>query len=153
MKDSILKATLTGIIGALITNTVMYVMILLGLKTATPWQVAADIFLTPSYINTASGVIIGLIGTVSLGITSAFLILLVLRWTGYDYAVLKGIITVNALNFITMGLFMPILKIAPQVQKQPTTLYLALFSLTLAGAVMAFALKKFQRIQTNSSLS
>lgn len=142
MKDSVVQVTIAGIIGAIIMDAVMYLLILLGVNTAAPWEVAADVFLTPGSINTASGVILGLIGTIALNVVAAALTLFLCKLTGFDHAVLKGIIAINAFGFITIGLFMPLLKIAPQVQQQPLTNYLALLILSIIGGIQAYILKK-----------
>jgi len=143
MRDSALQVTIAGIIGAAVMDLLMYLLLLFGVKTTSPWLVAADVFLAPGYINTASGVVIGLIGTVALSTAAAVAVYLILKITGYDYAVLKGILTVNAFGFITMGMFMPTLKIAPQVQSQPVTNFMALLVLTITGTAIAMALRIF----------
>lgn len=142
VKDSAVKVTIAGIAGSLVMNLIMYLIILLGIKTTSPWSIAANIFLTQSYVNTPAGIVIGLIGTVALNIASAIIILFVLNRTGYDYAILKGILSINALSFVTMGLFMPLLKISPHVRNQPLTNYLALGVLTITGIIIAVVLKK-----------
>lgn len=143
MRDSVVQVTAAGFIGAVVMDVFMYLILLLGVKITSPWYVAADVFLTPKYINTISGVIIGLIGTLALSIAGAVIMYLIFKITGYDYAVLKGVLSVNAFTFVAMGLFMPLLKIAPQIQSQPVTNFLALLALTITGSVMAFVLKKF----------
>lgn len=142
MKDSVVQVTFAGIIGALVMDLIMYLVILLGVRTTGPWVIAADVFLTPDYVYSVSGTIIGLIGTVALNVTAAAMILLLCKLTGFDYAVLKGILTVNAFSFITMGLFMPLLNIAPQIRQQPVTNYLALLVLSIIGGIEAYILKK-----------
>lgn len=143
MKDSAVQVTVTGIIGSVVINSIMYLFLLFGVKTTPPWKIAANVFLTTKYLDTASGVILGLIGTIALGIAAASLILLILKWTGYDYAVLKGILTTNAFGFLTIGLFMKLLKISPWITSEPVTNYLALITLTIAGALMSTILKTY----------
>ncbi|MHB9095872.1 MAG: hypothetical protein ACYC21_14495 [Eubacteriales bacterium] len=151
MKDSALQVTVTGIIGSIVIDLIMFLVLLSGVKVTPPWEIAANVFLTTKYLDTASGVILGLIGTIALGIASASLILLILKWTGYDYAVLKGILVTNAFGFLTMGLFMTLLKISPWIKSETVTNYLALIVLTIAGAVMSTILKIYGvRIQSNS---
>jgi len=142
MKDSVVKATVAGIIGAIIMDVVMYLFILLGVNTTAPWVIAADVFLTPDSIYTAPGLILGVVGTVALNVAAAALTLFLCKLTGFDYAVLKGILSTNAFGFVTIGLFMPLLKIAPQVQQQPVTNYLALLILSVIGAIQGYILKK-----------
>lgn len=142
MKDSVVQVTIAGIIGALVMDAIMYLVIVLGVNTTAPWVIAAYVFLAPESVYTVSGTILGLVGTVALNTAAAALTLLLCRLTGFDYAILKGIIIANAFGFITMGLFMPLLNIAPQIRHQLITNYLALLVLTVVGALDAFILKK-----------
>lgn len=136
VKDSVLQVTVAGLIGAAVMNLVMYALLFLGLDVTMPWAIAADVFLTAQLAGTPLGIAIGLVGTVALSIASAALLPLVLVWTGLDFAILKGILATNAFSFVTMGLFMPLLRISPQVQRQPLTNLVALGILTVTGAVM-----------------
>ncbi|MEW6243598.1 MAG: hypothetical protein AB1497_04900 [Bacillota bacterium] len=138
--------TVTGTVGAAVMNLLVLLLILLGVPTVSPWAVAADVFLTKVMGNTPAGTLIGLIGTLALNIFSAFLILLVLRWSGYDFAIIKGVLTINAFSFVTMGLFMPPLRIAPQVQVGPVTNLVALTVLTITGGLIAGLLRRFHTI-------
>ena len=142
MKDSVIQVTFAGIIGALVMDVIMYLVILLGVNATAPWVVAAYVFLSPEHVYTVSGTIIGLIGTVALNVAAAALTLLLCRLTGFDYAVFKGIIAVNAFSFITIGLFMHLLNIAPQIRQQPISNYLALLVLSMIGGMDAYILKK-----------
>lgn len=144
MKDSVVQVTTAGIIGAFVLDVIMYLVASLGVKTAVPWEVAADVFLTPGYVHTAAGTVLGLIGTAALNIAAAALTLILFKLTGFDHAVLKGVIITNAFGFITLGLFMPLLNIAPQIQQQPVTNYLALAVLTIIGSVNGYVLKKLR---------
>ncbi|MBS4031583.1 MAG: hypothetical protein KGZ63_09205 [Clostridiales bacterium] len=143
MRDSVVQVTVSGLIGAFIINSSIYILQLLGINVLAPWLIAANVFLEQDLVTTTLGIIIGLVGTVGLSIASATIILLLLRWTGYDYAILKGIIGVNAFSFSTMGLFMPLLNITPSIRSQPLTNIIALSVLTLTGAILGALLKRF----------
>lgn len=142
MRDSILICTILGVIGSILINTIMYLALLSGLSVTPPWEIAADVFLESNLVNSPLGLLIGLTGTIALSITTAILILIVFNLTGSDYSILKGIVTANALGFVTMGLFMPLLKISPNVQSQPLTNIFALLNLSIIGAVMSYIIKK-----------
>jgi hypothetical protein len=144
MKDSIVKVTITGIIAAIFMSIVVYLFLLFGLEISTPWEIAADVFLVQELVLTPIGTLLGFIGTIALNIASAGGILLILIWTGFDYPVLKGIVVTNAMGFGGMGLFMPLLKIYPQIQNEPLTNLAALFILTLTGALMGYILNKYR---------
>ncbi|HEX3046343.1 MAG TPA: hypothetical protein VHY08_16415 [Bacillota bacterium] len=138
-------STLGGLLGAVLINGLTYFFRLLGVQTSTPWEIAANVFLNPRYIHTLSGALIGLIGTVALSIGTALLIAFVLKWTGFNLAWLKGIICANAFGFISMGLFMNLLHIWPQIRNEPGTNLVAFLNLSLLGIVQAILLKKWQR--------
>lgn len=144
MKDSVVKVTVSGIVGGIVIDFIMFAALLLGVRTTTPWKIAANVFLTTKYLDTTAGIILGLFGTIGLGIAAAGLVLLILKWTGYDYAILKGVLTANAFGFISMGLFMSLLKISPWIKNEPVTNFMALFCLTVSGAVMATILKSYE---------
>lgn len=143
MRDSIARGTLAGLAGAVVMNLIMYLIVFLGVNTLQPWQIAADVFLTWEQVNTPLGMIIGLIGSLALSIASALLTVFVLEWTGYDFAILKGIITTNSFGFVTMGLFMPLLKITPQIQAEPVTNLLGFVNLTIMGTITSLITKHF----------
>lgn len=143
MKDSIGAATVAGIIGAVLMDFLVYALMILGIPIITPWNVAADVFLKWDEVNTDLGLLLGVIGTIALGVATAILIVLLIKLTGKDFAILKGIIAANTVGFGSMGLFMPLLNIAPQIQSQPLTNLLAVAILTIAGATMSYFLNKY----------
>jgi hypothetical protein len=143
LKDSVVQVTVSGLIGSFVINITIYILQVLGVNVLSPWLIAANVFLVSDQVTTMLGIVIGLIGTIGLSVASAAIILAILRWTGYDYAILKGIIGINAFSFIMMGLFMPLLNIAPEVRSQPLTNIIALSVLTLTGAILGAILKRF----------
>lgn len=146
MRDTITTGTVSGIIGAIMLNTFVYLLRLFGVKTSTPWDVAADVFLTPTQIPTMSGLFIGLVATMALGVGSAILITLILKAGGPENAWLKGMLAANAVGFGTMAL-MPPLGIAGHVQNEPITNIVALAGLSLFGIVASYLIVKLGRIQ------
>ncbi|MCW3491599.1 hypothetical protein [Dethiobacter alkaliphilus] len=147
MKDSVVQVTVFGIIGTVIINALIYALQVMGVNVLAPWLISANVFLEPELAQTTLGIIIGLVGTAGLGIASAAIILLLLHWTGKDYAILKGIVGINAFSFITMGLFMPLLNIAPQVRADPLTNIVALSVLSVAGAIIGALLQQYAEIK------
>ncbi|XCH79157.1 MAG: hypothetical protein WHF31_00305 [Candidatus Dehalobacter alkaniphilus] len=143
MKDPIGAATIAGIIGAIIMDFLSYILIALGIPMTSPWNIAADVFLSWSLINSPIGIFLGIVGTMALGIGTTILLVIVMKMTGKDFAVLKGIIVANTVGFASMGLFMPLLNIAPQIQSQPLTNLFALIILTIFGVIVSFILKKY----------
>lgn len=144
MKDPIGAATIAGIIGSIIMDFLVYILIALGIPMTSPWNISADVFLNWSLVNTPIGIFLGIVGTMALGIGTTILLVIVMKMTGKDFAVLKGIIVANAVGFASMGLFMPLLNIAPQIQSQPLTNLFALIILTIFGVTTSFILNKYE---------
>lgn len=138
-------STLAGLLGAALVNGLTYFFRWLGIPTGTPWEIASNIFLNPQYIHTTPGIIIGLTATVALSTAIALVISFVLKWTGYNMAWLKGIICADAFGFITLGLFMNLLHIWPQIRNEPGTNMAALIILSILGIVQALLLKKWRQ--------
>lgn len=143
LTDLFLIATFTGVIGGVIVDALTYLYVLIGIPTSTPWQIAADVFLDPPYLHTPSGIALGIIMTLALGIGTAFVVVLALKTTGREYAVLKGVLISNALSFINLGFTLPLLNIWPQIHREPITFYVAMVNLTILGVVLGYLIKKW----------
>ncbi|HEX7713157.1 MAG TPA: hypothetical protein VF531_03980 [Bacillota bacterium] len=137
-------STLAGIIGAAFVNIATYIFRFLGVKTSTPWEIGASVFLNPGFIHTVSGVVIGLTASVALSTAVALVIAYVLKWTGPNQAWLKGIICADGLGFINLGFFMRFLDIWPQIRNEPGTNLMALTVLSILGIIQALLLKNWQ---------
>ncbi|MCM1565226.1 MAG: hypothetical protein NC238_04535 [Dehalobacter sp.] len=143
MKDPVGAATVAGIIGTIIMGFLSYILIASGIPLTSPWNIAADVFLSWSQVNSPIGIFLGIVGTMALGIGTTILLVIVIKMTGKDFAILKGVIAANAVGFASMGFFMPLLNIAPQIQSQPLTNLFALIILTIFGMITSFILKKY----------
>lgn len=139
-------AFLAGLIGAIVVDGLTYLFLILGIKTSTPWEIAASVFLNTPLIYTLMGTIIGVIGTIALSTATSLLLAWLLSATGDKHAWLKGLITANALGFINLGLFMPLLNIWPQIRNEPATNFVALFILSVMGIILSLLLKKWNKV-------
>ncbi|WP_347487885.1 hypothetical protein ABDB91_11630 [Desulfoscipio sp. XC116] len=149
MQDVLIRSLAAGLVGALIVDGLTFAALLLGIPTSTPWEIAADVFLVSSIINSPLGLTLGLIGTFFLSTVSAALILLLMRITGGDHPALKGIAATYSIGFVTLGFFMPLLGIAPWVQREPVTYLVALFVFAVLGAVQGLLLAKSALISSH----
>ncbi|ADG81801.1 hypothetical protein Tfer_0967 [Thermincola ferriacetica] len=141
-RDTVAAGTWIGIWGTVLIILLSYLEMTFGILNTPPWNIAADVFLTSANIKTLYGLIIGMAGTLALGIATTLFIAAILRLTGTDYAWLKGVIVANAIGFGTMGLFMPMLNISENIQSEPWTNILALLDLTIFGLFTGYMLKK-----------
>ena len=134
-KDTAYLATLAGAIGAVVVDGLTLLERLAGVPTRTPWEVGARVFLRSGLAKTAGGILFGLIISLAMSITGAFLLALFFQVFGEDHAVLKGVLVFNALGLVTLGLLAPILGIAPLLRGDLTTHFVAVINLSLLGAV------------------
>lgn len=143
MRDSVLGATIAGVVGAVVVDGLTALARAAGLPIAAPWRIAADVFLTSDLIVTPLGTILGIIGTLALSTATAITILLVLGRTGCDLAWLKGLVCANGFGFLSLGAIMPALDIYPAIQHQALTNLAALVGLSLLGMVQALFLARW----------
>jgi hypothetical protein len=141
LNDIFYASTVTGVIGGILVNGLTYLCLLIGIPSSTPWQIGADIFLDPPLINTPAGLILGVIVSFALSFGTAFVICLALQATSRKFAPLKGIIISNALNFINLGLILPLLNVWPQIHHEPATYFVAMVVLTIQGTVLGYLLR------------
>ncbi|NLG83833.1 MAG: hypothetical protein GX493_04325 [Firmicutes bacterium] len=135
MRDIAYVSTLTGFIGAVVVDGLTFLQRAAGLPTQTPWGVGARVFLRPELARSPGGIVFGLRVSLAMSIAGAFFLALFLRGFGYDHAVLKGVLVLNALGFITLGLFGPLVGIAPLLRGDLVTNFVAVVNLSVLGAV------------------
>lgn len=142
MRDIAPISMFAGLAGAAAVDGLTLLERVLGVRTRTPWGVAADIFLEPAQAHTAAGTVLGLVATVALSTAVAMLIYGFLRVSGHDYALLKGSMAALAVGFVTMGFFAPLLGIAPQIRGDLVSNYTALVNLTVLGAWQGWLIRR-----------
>lgn len=140
MRDSVLGVAVTGFVGAAAVDTLSFLSHRLGMNPKDSWEIAAEIFLRGVPARTPVGIILGLIATVGLSMAAAGLTLLLLRWTGTDFAWLKGTVGANVFGFVTLGLFMPLLHIWPAMRDYPLAYVAALINLSIMGLIQGLLL-------------
>lgn len=135
MRDIAYVSTLAGIIGAAVVDGLTLLQRAAGIPTQTPWGVGAQVFLRPELVRTPGGIVLGLLVSLAMSIAGAFLVALFLRGFGPEHAVLKGVLVLNALGFITLGFFAPLLRVAPALRGDLVTNFVAVVNLSVVGAV------------------
>lgn len=143
MKDTIAVGTFAGTIGIAILDLSTFISRMAGIRTSTPWDVATLVFLNPRYLGTVSGYIVGLSGSLAMGIAIGIITALVIRISGHDYALLKGVLVAEAIGFVTLGFFAPLLGIAAFLKNEPATNIFALVNLFIFGLVVGFVIKRY----------
>lgn len=145
LRDIAPVSLIAGLAGAAAVDGLTLAERALGVRTLTPWGVAADIFLAPALARTAAGTVLGLVGTVALSTAVAMIIYGFLRVSGADFAALKGAMAANAVGFVTLGFFAPLLGIAPQIRGDLVTNYTALVNLTVLGLWQGWLIRRMLR--------
>ena len=135
MRDIAYVSTLAGLAGAAAMDGLTFLQRAAGIPTQTPWGVGARVFLRPDLARGPGGVLLGLLVSLAMSIIGAFLVALFLRAFGTDHAALKGILVLDALGFITLGLFAPLIGIASSLRGDLVTNLVAVVNLTVLGAV------------------
>ncbi|CAA7603316.1 Hypothetical protein DEACI_4139 [Acididesulfobacillus acetoxydans] len=145
MRDSIVGIFIGSLIGAAVINGFSLLFYVLGISPFTAGAVAAEIFLRNNLVHTPSGIFIGLVATTALSFGTATLTWLILRWTGKDWAWLKGIIAAQAFTFLGVGLFMPLLGIAPSFRNYGLAHIAALANMIFLGLAQGLWLVYWQQ--------
>lgn len=145
MRDAAYVSTVAGLAGGVVVNGLTYVQRMSGIRTMTPWGVAAKVFLRPDLAATAAGTILGLIVSMGMSVAAAFLVYLFLRLAGRDYALLKGVLIAESLGFGTLGLFPSLLGIAGELRSSPTTYFVALVNLAALGLTLGWLTARLMR--------
>lgn len=143
MKDTFTIGTLAGTLGSLFLDLVSFLARLTGIRTSTPWDVAASVFLNQQYIGTVSGYIVGLAGSLALGVAAGIATAFLLRFTGNDYYMIKSIIIAESFGFAGIGFFAPLLGVAKFLRNEPATNIFALFGLLVFGLVCGFVIMRY----------
>lgn len=146
MKDIIATGTIAGIVGSTVIDFIAYLSRLGGLNTSTPWDVASLVFLNARYLGTASGYIIGIIGSIALGIAGGVITAIIIKITGSDYAWLKGVLVAETIGFAGLGFFAPLLGFAGFLRFQPTTNIFAVVDLCIFGLIVGYVIKRYAKI-------
>ncbi|GAW91348.1 hypothetical protein [Calderihabitans maritimus] len=146
MKDTFLVGSLAGIIGTLAMDLLSVVATLLKIPHSTAIGVAADIFLVRQLLGTPAAWLIGIAGHLVIGMVGGIFTAYLLRYTGRDYAIFKGILLAWIIGMGTVGFVMPLLKISPQIQREAFTNLFAVVSLAVYGGITAYLIARFGKI-------
>ena len=110
VEDTFLITLISGISATILQMIIHWTLFLTGITSQNPSIFHARL-LTNRMNITVSEIILGAIGNIAAGCAFAFLIILLLKFTGIDYALLKGTITglINAMIqfYLLTRLFTP----------------------------------------------
>lgn len=89
--DTIVRGSIAEFIATIVYGVINWILFLLGALPSTLTHYAA-VFLTPpgTAISTLT-LFLGLVGNIMAGSLSGVILAYLLKWTGYDYSLIKGI--------------------------------------------------------------
>lgn len=90
MKDTIILGSISGIIANLLKTIIAWVFNILGLTKFTFIHINAGYFVDERFVKTPIGLATGVIGDFTMAAFLGVLIVLTLKLTGTDYAIIKG---------------------------------------------------------------
>jgi len=91
IRDTITIGSIAGTIATLSFITFNYLVKLLGFQFTSTWEATASIFLSNDLIHTPIGYFVGSLGQFVVGASGGIFAAFILKFTGYDYYILKGL--------------------------------------------------------------
>lgn len=147
VKDTIAIGTLAGIIATLIFLTVNYLFKLLGYQFTSTWEATAGLFLSPQLIHTPLGYLVGFLGQYSIGISGGICMAYILKFTGYDYYILKGLGTGILYWVAGVAIIGRILNVTQKLADEPVTNFLIILDLLIFGIISALIIVKLGNLK------
>lgn len=141
-KDAIIAGVLAGWMGNVVKETLTWVFHFMGWVRYTFVHIAAGFYYSMENIDAPLSLVTGAITDWTLAGTFGVLLLLLLRLTGEDYAIVKGIGFSSLVYVITFGIGMA-LDITRATLITPLPDFLLLLSHLAIGGVSGWALKRY----------
>ena len=143
IRDTITIGSIAGIIATLIFISVNYIFKLMGFQLTSTWEATAKIFLASNLIHTPLGKIVGVFGEYVIGASGGIIMAYILKFTGYDYYLLKGL-GMGALFWIVgVGIIGKLINLTPKIADEPITNFLIMLDLIIFGIISALIIVKF----------
>lgn len=143
-KDTIILGTIAGLIGNIPKTIIDWTMHSLGLVRYTFAHIAAGYFVSIKYIDNPVSLATGFISDFIMAGFLGSLFLIILRISGKDYPVTKGILFSAILYVILYGLGMA-LNLTRVTLATPLPNLLLLLPHLVFGATMGFFLKRYDQ--------
>ncbi len=147
MRDTIMIGTIAGFVANLTMVSFALTVKLFGFKFITTWETAANIFLAPKLIHTPTGYFIGVLAQLVLGAIFGITVAYVLRLTGKDFYILKGIGVGAVIWLASIGLFMRFLHIEIHGRSEAFTNIMAVIEFVILGIVNSTIIAKYAKFR------
>lgn len=146
MRDTVTIGAIGGVISTVIFEvTDIVIAYLLGFNYTPAWHAGANIYLNPDLIQTPAGILIGLTNSLFLGGSLGVLIAIVIRISGKDYYLIKGVGTALMWRMGTFGILAPVAQLTPHMKGEIGTQLLALLNFIIIGSVTSIIVAKYMK--------
>lgn len=143
IRDTITIGSIAGIIATLVFISVNYIFKLLGYQFTSTWESTAGIFLSNNLVHTPLGFIIGFLGQFVIGASGGIIMAYILKFTGYDYYILKGLGMGAFYWLVGVGIIGKIINMTQQIADEPVTNFLIILDLTIFSIISVLIIKKY----------
>lgn len=145
MRDTITIGAIAGLISTTVMTVIVWAVRLLGHQFITPWETATHIFLVRRLIHTPIGYLVGFTGNFTLGAIFGVIMAYILRFTGKDFYILKGIGLGAVVWLTSIGFFMHLLSIRIEGRSDPLSNLMAIIEFNIMGIITSYIIQKYAR--------
>lgn len=150
IRDTITIGSIAGIIATLVFISVNYIFKLLGYQFTSTWEATAGIFLASNLIHTPLGKIVGFLGEYIVGASGGITMAFILKFTGYDYYILKGLGMGALFWLVGVGIIGKLINLTPKIADEPLTNFLIILDLIIFGIISALIIVKYGDVKQKS---
>jgi hypothetical protein len=147
MRDTITMGSIAGLISTAVMTFYHWLFRFFGFKFIDTWETAANIFLNRSLVHTPFGICIGFFGQFILGSIFGTTVAYTLRLTGKDYHWLKGVGVGAMIWFVSVGLFMKLLRLELEGRGQLFTNLMTIIDFIILGTIDSIIIAKYARFK------
>ena len=141
--DTITIGSIAGITATFSFLTVNYIFKIVGFQFTSTWEATASIFLSNNLIHTLFGYFVGFLGQYTIGAGGGVIMAYVLKFTGYDYYILKGL-GIGGFSWIfTVGIIGKLINLTTQFANEPFTIFLIILDLVIFGLASVLIITKY----------
>ncbi len=142
VRDTIVAGALAGWMGNVVKEALTWTFYLMGWTRYTFVHIAAGFYYSAENLNAPLSLVTGAITDWTIATTFGVMLLLILRYTGTDYAVFKGIAFGSLFYVLAFGIGMA-LDITRATLVTPLPDFLLLMAHLVIGGVAGWALEKY----------
>jgi len=143
VRDTLTIGSIAGITATFSFLTVNYIFKLAGFQFTSTWEATASIFMSYNLIHTLLGYFVGFLGQYIIGACGGVIMAYVLKYTGYDYYILKGLGVGGFYWVSTVGIIGKLINLTTQFANEPVTIFLIILDLFIFSLVSVLIIAKY----------